>query len=89
MSELLTHALTVDVAAATAAAVAAAVDEASQQADRLLGGRPVPGSARWTAEDGTPTAADREVAAQVVRLRIELAAGLDPIGSLVGLRRWG
>lgn len=82
-------ALTVDVSQAALAAEHAAANEASQQADLLLGGRAVPGSVQWQAEQDSPTGAQREMAAQLLRFRIELKAGIDPMGSLVGLRRWG
>lgn len=89
MSELLERALKADVGAAASAATSAAVNEASRQADLLLGGRPLPGSAQWTAEQDSGVAAERDVAAQVARLRIELAVGVDAFGSVLGLRRWG
>ncbi|MEV4627929.1 hypothetical protein AB0J90_16740 [Micromonospora sp. NPDC049523] len=89
MDQLMSVALTVDVAPAALAAEHAAANEASQQADLLLGGRPVPGSEQWQAEQDSPVGAQREVAAQLLRFRIELKTGIDPMGSLIGLRRWG
>ncbi|MFK3982827.1 hypothetical protein ACI2K4_20925 [Micromonospora sp. NPDC050397] len=89
MDQLMNTALTVDVSRAAQAAEHAAANEASQQADLLLGGRPVPGSAQWQAEQDGPVGAQREVAAQLLRFRIELKTGIDPTGSLIGLRRWG
>ncbi|MEV1290096.1 hypothetical protein [Micromonospora sp. NPDC049679] len=50
------------------------------QADLLLGGRPVPGSREWTAEQEDGTGAQREVAAQTIRFRIELEIGIDSCG---------
>ncbi|GAA3749216.1 hypothetical protein GCM10022225_36900 [Plantactinospora mayteni] len=82
-------ALTVDVAPAAVASANAAVNEASRQADLLIGGRPVPGSPEWTAEQEGPAGRQREVASQLLHFRIVLAAGVDPFASVVGLRRWG
>lgn len=82
-------ALTVDVTPAGAAVQVAAVTEAGRQADALLGEPPVPGSVEWHAEEGTPAPVQRERAWQLLQLRIGLAAGLDPLPVLVGLRRHG
>ncbi|WP_203862885.1 hypothetical protein [Plantactinospora mayteni] len=89
MDGFLQTALTVDVAPAAVASANAAVNEASRQADLLIGGRPVPGSPEWTAEQEGPAGRQREVASQLLHFRIVLAAGVDPFASVVGLRRWG
>ncbi|MCW0213993.1 MAG: hypothetical protein OJJ54_11600 [Pseudonocardia sp.] len=85
----MSHALTVDVTAAAAAARDAATLEAGRQADRLVGTPPRPGTPEWEAEEGTGLPALRERAWQLVQLRMDLAAGLDPIGNLIALRRAG
>ncbi|MCW2690097.1 MAG: hypothetical protein JWR37_4987 [Mycobacterium sp.] len=89
MESLVETASTVDVSQAVAAVINAAVSEASRQAAVLVGGHPVPGSPDWESLSGTPAEAQRETAAKLLELRIELAAGIDPFGTVVGLRRWG
>jgi len=75
--EPLDRALSADVSAAVDAVRVAAVAESGRQADALLAGVGVPGER------------DREVAWQLLQFRIHLAAGLDPLPDLVGLRRVG
>ena len=82
-------ALAVDVTAAGSAVQVAAVTEAGRQADAILGEPPLPGSVEWHAEDGTDVPVQRERAWQLLQLRIALAAGLDPLPVLIGLRRHG
>ncbi len=82
-------ALTVDVTAAGAAVQVAAVTEAGRQADALLGEPPIPGSVEWHAEESTDVSVRRERAWQLLQLRIGLAAGLDPLPTLIGLNRHG
>jgi hypothetical protein len=82
-------ALTVDVAAAAAAVQVAAVAEAGRQADAILGEPPMPGSVEWHAEEGTDIPVQRQRAWELLQLRIGLGAGLDPLPTLVGLRRHG
>jgi hypothetical protein len=79
----------VDISQATTAVVNAAVGEATRQAADLMGGHAVPGSPLWESLSGTRQEADRELAAQLLELRIQLAAGIDPLFTVVGLRRWG
>ncbi|MEJ8278465.1 hypothetical protein [Pseudonocardia spirodelae] len=83
------HALTVDVAAAAQAVTAAAVAELDRHADAVAGVPPLPGTPEWDAEQGTDAPARREAAWQLAAFRIALAAGLDPLPQLVGLRRTG
>ncbi|MCP2326136.1 hypothetical protein HDA40_004643 [Hamadaea flava] len=85
---LIEKACTTDIAQAVTAASLAAVNEASRQADRILGPRPLPGTPDWEAEQGDP-AIQRDIATGLLQLRIELALGLDPFGTVLGLRRWG
>jgi hypothetical protein len=88
-SDWIDRALTADVTAAAAAVQVAAVTEAGRQADAILGEPPVPGSIEWHAEEGTDIPLRRERAWQLLQLRIGLGAGLDPLPTLVGLRRHG
>lgn len=89
MNEWIDTAMTADVTAAGAAVQVAAVTEAGRQADALLGEPPVPGSVEWHAEEGTDLPVQRERAWQLLQLRIGLAAGLDPLPVLIGLRNHG
>jgi hypothetical protein len=89
VDNILAVALGADVSAAAVAATNAALNEATRQADLLTGGRPVPGSQRWEDERAGPEGAQRELAAQIVEFRIALKVGIDPLGNVVGLRRWG
>ncbi|MDR7278472.1 hypothetical protein [Catenuloplanes atrovinosus] len=82
-------ALAVDLTAATAAVTSAAVLEVSRQADALLGGRRIPGGPGWEEWSGSAAEAEWEVANQLVQLRLCLAANLDPLFIVLGLRRWG
>lgn len=89
MDEWIETAMTADVTAAGAAVQVAAVTEAGRQADALLGDPPVPGSVEWHAEEGTDIPVRRERAWQLLQLRIGLAAGMDPLPVLIGLRNHG
>lgn len=89
MDDLVALALDVDVTAAAGAVQVAAVSEAGRQADAVLGAWPVPGSVEWHAEEGTDRPRQRERAWQLLQLRIGLAAGMDPLPVLIGLRRHG
>jgi hypothetical protein len=80
-------ALAVDVTAAAAAVQVAALTEAGRQADAILGEPPLPGSLEWHAEEGTDVPARRQRAWELLQLRIGLGAGLDPLPTLIGLRR--
>ncbi len=83
------HALVVDVTDAARAVTAAAVAELDRRADAVAGVAPLPGTPEWEAEQGTDGPARRETAWQLAAFRIALAAGLDPLPQLVGLRRIG
>ncbi|NUO55396.1 MAG: hypothetical protein HOV71_12240 [Hamadaea sp.] len=85
---MIEKACTTDIGPAVTAAGLAAVNEASRQADRILGPRPLPGTPEWEAEQGD-AATTRDIATGLLQLRIELALGLDPFGTVLGLRRWG
>ena len=89
METLLEKALAVDVTEAAASTSLAAVREAERYADAIIGLPPTPGTPEWDAEQGTDVPAERERAWQVLQFRIELAAGIDPVRTLVGLRRTG
>ncbi|MEQ3551497.1 hypothetical protein WIS52_13570 [Pseudonocardia nematodicida] len=81
--------LTLDVSAAARAVTAAAVAELDRHADAIAGVPPLPGTPEWDAEEGTDAPARRETAWQLAAFRIALAAGLDPLPQLIGLRRIG
>jgi hypothetical protein len=71
-----------------AAARNAAVNEATRQADFLVSGH-LAGTDDGSGGRTAAARARRELAVQIVQFRIELAAGIDPLASVVGLRRWG
>lgn len=81
MDTMLDSALAADLDGAVRATQAAAAGAAFTEAQAILGGRPPEGDdgevGRWN------------VAVQVLAFRIEHATGLDPLGAVVGLRRWG
>ncbi|MGW0038507.1 hypothetical protein [Gordonia sp. NPDC003376] len=88
--------LIVDIAPAVSAVIAAASTEAARQAAELTGADPDPGAHTAPDADAGPGAVPNQpdvhadakaLATQLVRLRIELAAGLDPIDTVVVLRR--
>ncbi|MEJ3654465.1 hypothetical protein WEH80_15975 [Actinomycetes bacterium KLBMP 9759] len=89
MNDLVELAMTVDVTAAGQAVQVAAVTEAGRQADALLGQPPIPGSIEWHAEEGTDLPVQRERAWQLLQLRIGLAAGVDTVPTVIGLRNHG
>ncbi|WLP90826.1 hypothetical protein [Gordonia sp. NB41Y] len=78
--------LIVDIAPAVSAVVAAASAEAARCAAELIGADPADPTGT---DPATPDvhADAKALATQLVRLRIELAAGLDPIDTVVVLRR--
>ena len=105
MNAHLDTALALPLEDAVRATHAAAVNAAFLQAQRLLGERPRAGAAPDTGPrsdtdpdpdtisdadaDADTDTEERNLAIQVLAFRIEHAAGLDAVGSVVGLRRWG
>ncbi|HEY9311460.1 hypothetical protein [Williamsia sp.] len=89
MNELMERALTVDVEAAARAAMDAATIEVPRQVDELMGTGPLPGTPEWEAEEREGVSATRQLAWSLASLRVELAARLDPLPTVVGLRRIG
>ena len=83
--DVLTRDITTDAQAVTAAAVA----ELDRRADTIAGVPPVPGTPEWDAEQGTDVPLRRETAWRLAAFRIGLAAGLDPLLHLIGLRHVG
>lgn len=75
----LSAALAADLEDAIRAAHTAASVETFTQAQRLLGPRP----------SSDASLEEWNVAVQVLAFRIEHAAGVDALGSVIGLRRWG
>jgi hypothetical protein len=82
-------ALTRDITADAQAVTAAAVAELDRRADAIAGVPPVPGTPEWDAEQGTDIPLRRETTWRLAAFRIGLAAGLDPLLHLVGLRHVG
>ena len=101
MDSLTELALTADVAGAATAAVQAGVIEAQRQASRIVGiegaiekraadsGPTDPGRTLAPASDAAHLEAAQQLAWQLACLRIELAAGWEPIETVVSLRRFG
>lgn len=75
-----------------AAAVAvknAAATEAGRIADEIIGTGPLPGTEEWEAEQSTDLPARRSLAWHLLSLRVQLAAGLDGLETVVVLRVQG
>lgn len=89
MNELVERAMAVDVEAAAKAALDAATIEVQRQVDELIGAGPLPGTPEWEAEEREGGAVNRQLAWSLALLRVELAAGLDPLPTVLGLRRIG
>lgn len=82
-------ALTADVGTAAVATAGAGVVEAGRQADLLVGTGPLPGTEEWRAEEGTDLPERRQLAWQLACFRIQLAAGIDAVETVMSLRRFG
>ncbi|KQR96379.1 hypothetical protein ASG12_19645 [Williamsia sp. Leaf354] len=78
-----------DVAAHVRAVTSAAAIEAGRCADDVIGTGPLPGTPEWDAEQATATPAERSIAWHLLSLRIQVAAGLDGIETVVVLRVQG
>ena len=88
LTDGLHRALSVPVDRGVATVQTGAVELVQRAAEQLLDPRPVPGTPEWAQAD--PDAlVERDIAWQLLCLRIALASGVDPVGFLVGLRRWG
>lgn len=86
---LIDLALNTPVEDAARSAQTAAVIEANRQASLLVGDSPVPGTREWEQDQATGLGVERQRAWQLLNLRIQLAAGLDPVEEVVMLRRMG
>ncbi len=86
---LIEQALNVPIGNAAVAAHNAAVTESGRQARTLIGNGPLPGTAEWGRGSATGAGNDRQRAWQLLTLRIQLAAGLDPVEEVLALRRMG
>ena len=86
---LMDQALDVLVDDAARAAHNAAVAEANRQARLLLGNGPRPGTSEWDRDGTTGVNLERQRAWQLLTMRIQLAAGLDPLEEVLELRRMG
>jgi hypothetical protein len=78
-----------DIAPAVRAVINAGATEAGRYADEIIGFGPLPGTAEWDAEQATTIPAERALAWHLLSLRIQLAAGLDGIETVVVLRMQG
>lgn len=78
-----------DVAPAARAVINAGAIEAGRYADEIIGVGPLPGTAEWDAEQTTTIPAERALAWHLLSLRIQLAAGLDGIETVIVLRTQG
>lgn len=85
----ITLATEADITAATRAVVTAAATEAGSIADEIIGTGPLPGTPEWEAEQSTDLPARRSIAWHLLSLRVQLAAGLDGIETVVVLRVQG
>ncbi|MGS0683936.1 hypothetical protein ACVBEQ_02065 [Nakamurella sp. GG22] len=86
---LIEFALGTPVEDAAQAAQTAAVTEAQRQAWLVVGHSPVPGTSEWEQEQATGVGLERQRAWQLLNMRIQLAAGLDPFEEVLQLRRIG
>ena len=71
------------------AVIEGAAIEAGRFADATIGIGPRPGSDEWEAEQTTRRPAERVIAWHLVSLRVQLAAGLDGLETVVVLRMTG
>ncbi|OZE24561.1 MULTISPECIES: hypothetical protein [unclassified Rhodococcus (in: high G+C Gram-positive bacteria)] len=85
----ITLATEADITAGARAVVTAAATEAGRIADEIIGTGPLPGTPDWEAEQSTDLPARRSVAWHLLSLRVQLAAGLDGIETIVVLRVQG
>ncbi|WP_032401611.1 hypothetical protein [Rhodococcoides fascians] len=84
-----TLAIEADITAATREVVTAAATEAGRIADEIIGTGPLPGTPEWEAEKSTDLPARRSLAWHLLSLRVQLAAGLDGLETVVVLRVQG
>lgn len=85
----ITLATEANIDAAARAVQNAAATEAGRIADEIIGTGPLPGTAEWEAEQSTDLPARRSIAWHLLSLRIQLAADLDGIETVVVLRVQG
>lgn len=74
---------------AAQAAQTAAVAEAQRQAWLVVGHSAAPGTHEWEQDEATGLGPERQRAWQLLNMRIQLAAGLDPFEEVIQLRRMG
>lgn len=90
MNDFKQTALSVNVSQAATAVINAALTESRRQATAIMGDRPAPKPAEWPdLSDDDREGTNHEIATSLLQLRIELAVGIDPLGTVLGLRRWG
>lgn len=78
-----------DIDSGVRAVIDGAAIEAGRFADAVIGTGPLPGTAEWEAEQATEQPGERAIAWQLVSLRVQLAAGLDGIETVIVLRVQG
>jgi hypothetical protein len=78
-----------DISTAVRNVVNAAATEAGRFADSVVGSGPMPGTPEWDAEQGTSIPADRMLAWHLLSLRVQVAANLDGIETVIVLRMQG
>ncbi|WUN59319.1 hypothetical protein OHB23_10415 [Rhodococcus sp. NBC_00294] len=78
-----------DISSAVRRVVDTAATEAGRFADRVVGTGPLPGTREWEVEQDTSLPADRARAWHLLSLRVQVAAGLDGIETVVVLRMQG
>lgn len=82
-------AIEADIASAVRDVINAGAIAAGRFADEVIGVGPLPGTTEWEAEQATSVPAERTVAWHLLSLRVQLAAGLDGIETVVVLRMQG
>lgn len=78
-----------DITSAVRAVITAGATEAGRCADEIIGFGPLPGTKEWDGEQATTVPAERALAWHLLSLRIQLAAGLDGIETIIVLRMQG
>jgi hypothetical protein len=78
-----------DISNAVRGVINAAALEAGRFADSIVGTGPLPGTPDWDQEQGTSAPADRTLAWHLLSLRVQVAAGLGGIETVIVLRMQG
>lgn len=86
---LIEEAYRCDIESGVRTVIDGAAIEAGRFADEIIGTGPLPGTDDWEAEQATTRPGERAIAWQLVSLRVQLAAGLDGIETVIVLRVQG